>query len=295
MAGPGYVEMPKSRFGRLFGKLRRKEKEQVSTPQEWLDVEETFEAQEVGAARGSWESFRDDSVEDLGQTTAFTPDYLEDAFDDEYDASMGSQPRYHGRPFEGGAFTPEEGEADLGETMAVPVSAFAEGLPADFVFEAQPEEAVIEQFHAKRVDMEVWFVALGSELANNGGMRAFMDAHAADLKGSIIIELQGLGAGQLTLIDKEGTYGAKKASSRMKRLVKKAGQAVGLSVPTGTMEWMDSAAGYALKHGQQSMHLAGMDGRKPAFFAQADDVIENIDEDQLSLNADFVMELLQSI
>lgn len=295
MAGPGYVEMPKSRFGRLFGKLRRKEKEQVSTPQEWLDVEDTFEAQEVGAARGSWESFRDDSVEDLGQTTAFTPDYLEDAFDDEYDANMGSQPRYHGRPFEGGAFTPEEGEADLGETMAVPVSAFAEGLPADFVFEAQPEETVIEQFHAKRVDMEVWFVALGSELANNGGMRAFMDAHAADLKGSIIIELQGLGAGQLTLIDKEGTYGAKKASSRMKRLVKKAGQAVGLSVPTGTMEWMNSAAGYALKHGQQSMHLAGMDGRKPAFFAQADDVIENIDEDQLSLNADFVMELLQSI
>lgn len=295
MAGPGYVEMPKSRFGRLFGKLRRKEKEQVSTPQEWLDVEDTFEAQEVGAARGGWESFREDSVEDLGQTTAFTPEYLEDAFDDEYDTGMPAQPHRRGRTFEGGAFTPEEGEDALGETMAVPVSAFAEGLPADFVFESQPEEAAIEQFHAKRVDMEVWFVALGSELANNGGMRAFMDTHAAELKGSIIIELQGLGAGQLTLIDKEGAYGAKKASSRMKRLVKKAGQAVGLSVPTGTMEWMNSSAGYALKHGQQSMHLAGMDGRKPAFFAQADDVIENIDEDQLSLNADFVMELLQSI
>lgn len=295
MAGPGYVEMPKSRFGRLFGKLRRKEKEQVSTPQEWLDVEDTFEAQEVGAARGGWESFREDSVEDLGQTTAFTPEYLEDAFDDEYDAGMPAQPHRRGRTFEGGAFTPEEGEDALGETMAFPVSAFAEGLPADFVFEPQPEEIAIEQFHTKRVDMEVWFVALGSELANNGGMRAFMDTHAAELKGSIIIELQGLGAGQLTLIDKEGTYGAKKASSRMKRLVKKAGQAVGLSVPTGTMEWMNSSAGYALKHGQQSMHLAGMDGRKPAFFAQADDVIENIDEDQLSLNADFVMELLQSI
>ena len=181
------------------------------------------------------------------------------------------------------------------EEAAVPVSAFAPRLPADFVFEEQPAAPAIEQFHQQRIDMEVWFVALGSELAGNGGMKAFMDAHASELKGSIIVELQGLGAGELTLIDKEGTYLAKKASSRMKRLVKKAGQSVGLAVPTGTMEWMDSAAGYALKHGQQSMHLAGMADKKPAFFAQADDIDENIDADQLALNTDFVMELLRSI
>lgn len=294
MAGPGYVEMPKSRFGRLFGKLRRKEKEQVSTLQEWLDVEEDFEAQEVGAARGSWESFREEDAADLGQTTAFTPDFLDDAFDDELDDSPAYRPARRGRPFEGGAYTPEEDQGPL-EEGAVPVSAFAEGLPADFVFEEQPAAPAIEQFHQQRIDMEVWFVALGSELAGNGGMKAFMDAHASELKGSIIVELQGLGAGELTLIDKEGTYLAKKASSRMKRLVKKAGQSVGLAVPTGTMEWMDSAAGYALKHGQQSMHLAGMADKKPAFFAQADDIDENIDADQLALNTDFVMELLRSI
>lgn len=295
MAGPGYVEMPKSRFGRLFGKFRHKEKEQVSTPQQWLDVEDDFEAREVGAARGGWESFREDDIEDLGQTTAFTPEFLDDAFDE--DALDAPAPaRRRGRPFEGGAYTPENPEdSGVFDEGVEPVGAFAEGLPADFVFEAQPEAEAIEQFHQKRVDVEVWFVALGSELAGNGGMKAFMEAHAADLKGSIIVELQGLGAGELTLIDKEGTYLAKKASSRMKRLVKKAGHAVGLSVPSATMEWMDSSAAYALKHGQQSMHLAGMAGKKPAFFAEADDVIENIDGDQLALNADFVMELLHHI
>lgn len=295
MAGPGYVEMPKSRFGRLFGKFRHKEKEQVSTPQQWLDVEDDFEAREVGAARGGWESFREDGGEDLGQTTAFTPEFLDDAFDE--DALDAPAPaRRRGRPFEGGAYTPENPEdSGVFDEGVEPVGAFAEGLPADFVFEAQPEVEAIEQFHQKRVDVEVWFVALGSELAGNGGMKAFMEAHAADLKGSIIVELQGLGAGELTLIDKEGTYLAKKASSRMKRLVKKAGHAVGLSVPSATMEWMDNSAAYALKHGQQSMHLAGMAGKKPAFFAEADDVIENIDSDQLALNADFVMELLHHI
>ena len=84
--------------------------------------------------------------------------------------------------------------------------------------------------------MEVWFVALGSELAGNGGMKAFMAAHEAELKGALIVELEALGAGELTLIDKEGTYVPKKASSRMKRLVRKAGQATGLKVPEATQQ-----------------------------------------------------------
>lgn len=308
MAGPGYVEMPKSRFGRLFGKLRRKDQAEGSTPQEWLDVEDDFDAREAGAARGGWESFREDDGYDEydsyeegfddeefydGQTTAFAPDFS---------AQPPASPAHgrHGRPFEGGAFSrtnrDDEDPVEEEETPRREVtSSFADGLPADFVFEAVPEHDAIEQFHAKRIDMEVWFVALGSELAANGGMRAFMEAHEADLKGSIIIELEAMGAGELTLIDKEGTYLPKKASSRMKRLVRKAGQAVGLSVPDGTMEWRDSASAFAMKHGQQAMHLVGMDGRKPAFFGEADDVLENIDTDMMALNSDFVMELLKNI
>ena len=43
------------------------------------------------------------------------------------------------------------------------------------------------------------------------------------------------------------------------------------------------------------MHLVGMAGGKPAFFAQSDDVLENVDEDVLNANAGFVMELLKNI
>lgn len=292
MAGPGYVEMPKSRFGRLFGRKRRKEQVQESTPQEWLDVEDDFEAQQVGASRGSWESFRQEETAG-DQTVAFTPDYFDEAFSE--DDGFGYEAPRSRRRYEGGAFSlPEDGESALEDTPE-PVSPFAEGLPADFVFDNDGSLDQIEQFHSQRVDIEVWFVALGAELADNGGIRAFMEAHAAELKGSIIIDLEAMGDGTLSLIDKEGTYVAKKASSRMKRLVKKTGQAVGLSVPSETMEWRNSSAAYAMKHGQQAMHLAGMNGKVPAFFAQADDVIENIDPDQLALNSDFVMELLKHI
>ncbi len=257
----------------------------------------------MGAARGGWESFREDDAS-YGQdyvddaTTAFDPAYS-DGFDDDFPAPR-SMPR-RGRHFEGGMFSRDMAEEDMPELEEDELqpreaaSVFAEGLPADFVFESAPDVEKIEQFRSDRIDMEVWFVALGSELAGNGGMRAFMEAHEVELKGSIFIELEGLGDGELTLIEKEGTYLAKKASSRMKRLARKAGQAVGLKVADGTMEWRDSASAYALKHGQQSMHLAGMNGRKPAFFAQEDDVVENVDADQISLNSDFVMELLKHI
>lgn len=306
MAGPGYVEMPKSRFGGIFGKFRRKKREEASSPQEWLDVEESFDACEVGAARGGWESFReegdiqayDEEYLDADATTAFSPEFDDEFAEDGFDAPRSSHRR--GRHFEGGAFSrdqfDDESEGEENQTSAAdPSSVFGEGLPADFVFEPTPEIEQIEQFHSDRIDMEVWFVALGSELAGNGGMKAFMAAHEAELKGALIVELEALGAGELTLIDKEGTYVPKKASSRMKRLVRKAGQATGLKVPEATMEWRNSASAYALKHGQQALHLAGMDGRKPAFFAEEDDVIENIDNDMLALNSDFVMEVLKHI
>lgn len=306
MAGPGYVEMPKSRFGGIFGKFRRKKREEASSPQEWLDVEESFDAREVGAARGGWESFReegdiqayDEEYLDADATTAFSPEFDDDFAEDGFDAPRSSHRR--GRHFEGGAFSrdqfDDESEGEENQTSAAaPSSVFGEGLPADFVFEPTPEIEQIEQFHSDRIDMEVWFVALGSELAGNGGMKAFMAAHEVELKGALIVELEALGAGELTLIDKEGTYVPKKASSRMKRLVRKAGQATGLNVPEATMEWRNSASAYALKHGQQALHLAGMDGRKPAFFAEEDDVIENIDNDMLALNSDFVMEVLKHI
>lgn len=306
MAGPGYVEMPKSRFGGIFGKFRRKKREEASSPQEWLDVEESFDAREVGAARGGWESFReegdiqayDEEYLDADATTAFSPEFDDDFAEDGFDAPRSSHRR--GRHFEGGAFSrdqfDDESEGEENQTSAAdPSSVFGEGLPADFVFEPTPEIEQIEQFHSDRIDMEVWFVALGSELAGNGGMKAFMAAHEVELKGALIVELEALGAGELTLIDKEGTYVPKKASSRMKRLVRKAGQATGLKVPEATMEWRNSASAYALKHGQQALHLTGMDGRKPAFFAEEDDVIENIDNDMLALNSDFVMEVLKHI
>lgn len=59
-AGPGYVEMPKSRIRRWFDKFGRKDKGDEQSTTDWLEVDDDFDARSVGAARGSWESFRNE-------------------------------------------------------------------------------------------------------------------------------------------------------------------------------------------------------------------------------------------
>lgn len=369
-AGPGYMEMPKSRMQRLLSKFSfGKKKQDESTPQQWLDVDDSFDARSVGAARGGWESFRaEDDVPanadgDLSAVTSagsgavasgaiatsssaaasfengfdaqsYSRDLSsewnreEDAWDnsdsdwetsawnnsawndsgwsgsDWDDSDWDDSQKTSGSKWYGGAFS-RRMMRQTDETEETPAQRFAEqefaAPPASPDEDFLPEEGMadelgqIHRFHHASIDTEVWFVALGSELAQNGGMHAFLVEHAQDLRGSIVIELDGLGAGELSLVEKEGAYRSVAVSSRMKRYVKKASQATGLRVPAASLHLPDSASVYAMKQGYQAMHLVGMDGAKPAYYAQSDDVLENIDAEKLSQNSAFVMELLRNI
>lgn len=303
-AGPGYVSMPKSRLGRLFGKHRGKGKkgEESSTPQEWLSVDEGFDARSVGAARGGWESFRTEE-EDPYEALAEEDDF---GFNDDDDVPSHNRRDGRGRHWNGGAFSREslgrvstrssEGDLTVPEDTGLDIDVMTGAIDDGMAMAGQePLRDEVVSFYSPAVNVEVWFVALGAQLADNGGMRAFLEEHAQDLRGAIIVDLEGLGAGQLTLMEKEGKYLSKKPSSRMDRIVRKAASAVGISVGTGTQCWKDSASAFAMKHGHQAMHLVGEQGGKPAFFAERDDVMENIDEETLYVNSDFVMEVLRKI
>lgn len=313
-AGPGYVEMPKSRMRRLFDRFRRKKDEEEPTPQEWLDVDESFDARTVGAERGGWESFREDATTQIEVQDEYVDETFDghvegDSFDggdariehDEYDGYDGYDEQGRDgwndarsrRSWHGGAFSPrrmERAELDS-ERVAEEAAAAAERHEQGVSEEIEH----IYQFRNPDINTEVWFVALGSELSQNGGMRAFLAEHQQDLRGSIIIDLEALGTGDLCMVEREGQYRTVKTSSRMKRYVKKASQSTGIDVGGAQLSWMESAASYAIKHGYQAMHLVGMRDGKPAYYAQADDVFENVEEETLVRNADFVMELLKNI
>lgn len=158
--------------------------------------------------------------------------------------------------------------------------------------EAQRE---IEDFRAGDIDTEVWFVALGAESDCHAGMEEFIAAHRQELRGAIVVELDSLGAGVLSTTTKEGVLKPQAASSRMRRYAKHASQASGVPVETTSILWGESAASIALRRGLQSMHVVGMDGVKPALYAQVDDTAENVDPEILADNANFVVELIKGI
>lgn len=338
-AGPGYMEMPKSRFRRLFDKFLHRKDDEEDTPQEWLDVDDNFEARAAGKARGGWESFQEEHYEqgeyqgdyaveadqdaaaypgatqalpalqsdDLGATQAWTPQPIDveaagqevsqvaydDSFnvDDVADNEQSGSNRF--RPWHGGAYSARRMENSNLSSEELADEAAAAAVPTPVELNEELNE--VYQFRNPDIDAEVWFVALGSELAQNSGMKAFLEAHQSELRGAFIVDIDAIGAGDLTMIEREGFLKPSKTSSRMKRYIRKASQATGIKVASGALLAEESAASYAAKHGCQVTHLVGMEGGKPALYGQQDDIVENIDEKKLASNVDFLMELLKNM
>lgn len=291
IASGEYLEMPKSRVSKFLGRFRhKKEAEPEVSAQEWLDVAEDFDPRAEGARRGGWESFQNQSKGGAHSRTAesYEGTTLYEEFD-EYDAKTS---------WEGGAYSAAMNQqarrvesADLDSEDIAEEAALAAAAPV----EVDEELRQIYAFRNPEIDAEVWFVALGAELGTHDGMRAFLDNHESELRGAILIDLDALGAGDLTMIETEGVFEQTKISSRLTRYAKKASQASGVPLRTGSIAWETSAATYAMRHGIQAMHLVGMDGKKPAYFGQVDDTVENINVSKLEQNTNFVMEILKSI
>ena len=308
MAGAaGYVNMPSSRKSRVLDKFRRRKKEEEPSFSEAFGLEKDFDARRVGKKRGGWESFQNQSAD-------FDDDWGED---DDWNGGAFSKERL------GAALSRvKPGSSEGGERRSRNRDAESEDVPrtrfagtsmdesgqgaggahrnlhpfADIPLHGLAEEReAVQEFHSGPINMEIWFVALGADLADNAGMKALIADHGAELKGAMVIDLDGLGAGELSLIEQEGMFRPVKMSSRMKRYVRKASVSLGLSVGKGTMLWRNSAASVAARQGYQTLHLAGLAGGKPAYMGQADDVMDNISEDIMQDNADFVMELIRAI
>ncbi len=291
---PGYAKMPKSRIQGFLGRFsrngeRRSVREEHSTPQEWLDIDSDFDARAVGAARGGWESFRDEEAADASFDAPVTryADEIDAAFSDEADDFSRRASSRRNRRWEGGSVTRER----LGRVSTLSGDADADEYPLG---SPQHEENVYS-FRHPGIDVEVWFVALGAELAANGGMEAFLAEHANDLRGAVFIELEGLGAGDLAVVEKEGLYKQVAVPSRMKRYASKASAEFGIPLSRIDLAWRETSSSYVMKNGYQALHLVGALDGKPARYGQQDDVLSNIDEELLMRNADFVMELLKQI
>lgn len=126
-------------------------------------------------------------------------------------------------------------------------------------------------------------------------MRSFLLEHSQELRGAIIVDIEALGAGELSLINSEGLIKKSSTPSRLKRYIRQAANKVGVAIPSVDMPWTNSSAAFASKCGYKTIRLAGMEDGKPALYMDKDDVVENIDESVLNRNTKYLMELIQCI
>lgn len=291
-AGPGYVDMPKSRAGRLFSRFRKgkKRKEEEVSVNEWVDVDEDYNARSVGKARGDWSSFREE----------------EDGFVDvDYRESDDR------RGWNGGAFSLNrlrKGEdAQMEDTYYDEAAAYdGEGIvdaspalridgDADTAEQINRELKKLQDFRHPDIDTEVWFVGLGAEQYSHSGINAFLEEHADEMKGAIIINLEALGAGALSCIEQEGAYKPYKVSSRLKRVLRQASERSGVGYHTDRIVSRETPASVTMAHGVQAMTIAGMADGNTALYSADNDIIENVDPQALEDASNFVMAILKSI
>lgn len=296
-AGPGYVDMPKSRAGRLFDRFRKNKKrkhEDVSV-NEWVDVDEDYNARSVGKARGDWSSFREDQGDFNEQDGFVDVDYRD------------SDNR---RGWNGGAFSlnrlrKEEGEPQAGpyqDDVAHEGEDFVDANPAlridgdaDTAEQINRELKKLQDFRHPDIDTEVWFVGLGAEQYSHSGINAFLEEHADEMKGAIVINLEALGAGSLSCIEQEGPYKPYKVSSRLKRVLRQASERSGVSYHTDRIVSRETPASITMAQGIQAITIAGMAEGNTALYSADNDIIENIDPRALEDASDFVMAILKSI
>ncbi len=352
-AGPGYVDMPKSRAGRFFGRFRSKKKraqqqEDISL-REWVNVDEDYNARSVGQARGDWSSFRQDEEgydapatgaavqEEASSAGAQEQSGGRDYIDGEAvsagtnSAPESSDPRfvevdYHKTSFDndrgwnGGAFSlsrmrqgfgsgrkTAEAESEVPEEEYVEhdefnEDGFVETNPAvrvdgntEAAEQINRELKKLQDFRHPDIDTEVWFVALGSELYSHSGMHAFLDEHADEMKGAIIINLEALGTGDLAYLEQEGVLKAYKPSSRSKRFLRQASERSGVPLRSAVLKSRETPASIAMARGCQALTIAGMGDTNTVLYAAENDVVENLDATSLSDAARFVMAILKSI
>lgn len=128
---------------------------------------------------------------------------------------------------------------------------------------------------------EVWGVSFGAEEVGAKGSRAFATARRSELEGTYVVNLETLGAGQLAIIEREGSVMSRHAPEVVD-LLQRAGQRVGVDLPAMSIKMGDTDATSFSRLGLWAATLYGMD--ETGLFVHwhtLEDNVENVSPDHL--------------
>jgi hypothetical protein len=145
-------------------------------------------------------------------------------------------------------------------------------------------------------EKEVWFVATGAEEVGTVGMKAFLKEHGPDLRDAFIINIDNVGAGSVTFVDSEGMAKRYRSDRRLMGAARRAVSENGLAIRSRDYKGLSTDATPALARGFRAMSVMGFDinGRLPNWH-WATDTIDNVDEKNLEIAAEFVCAVIKEL
>jgi hypothetical protein len=153
----------------------------------------------------------------------------------------------------------------------------------------------IYNFATNDIGAEVWCVALGAECADHAGLHKFLENYRDELKGARFITLDALGAGDLSIVEKEGVIKTSSIPTRMKRRARDAAKSAGITVSSEAMTWKETTSSELAKQGYKYIHVAGFEGGKPALLSSPNDSSDAVDDETMQQASSFVMEIIREL
>lgn len=310
---------PKRRgFAGLFGRKRKQQQESMS---DWLGVEDDFDAKKSGENIGSWDNFDDDdtsggsswkggavrSINLRGGALSGLP-----SFDDEPEANtagetvlMPTQDAYDAgdevASDESGLFAAVENDGseqeavfddDVNEEPAgeetessefeEEVSEFDDLGPDSMPIDRELRDAILAMDNEELKKHDIWFVATGGSELVHAGINEFVAGHRKNLRGSFIINLESIGAGNLTLLTYEGFGRTRRADRRLVKILNSAASDMHLNLNQTKLTWTDTEATPCMRRSLRAVTIMGMDHNEfPALSATEKDAPERVNEQQV--------------
>lgn len=163
----------------------------------------------------------------------------------------------------------------------------------DGASEDELREAIADMGDDELLGHDIWFVATGASENDHAGIRAFLDAHRAQLRGVFLINLESVGAGQIAALSTEGERRVLKGDKRITKLVQRVSADFHHQYGTVDMPYVTTDAHVAMDMSLRSLTLAGVDAAGFALSHTEDDQPYNVDLENIAVVSDVVTEVIR--
>ena len=159
---------------------------------------------------------------------------------------------------------------------------------------ARIRRKVTESSDRDLTEKELWFVATGAEEVGTVGMEAFLDAYGEEIKDALIINIDNVGAGQLSWVTAEGMARRYRANQRLIGLAKRVARERDIFVKPRVYKGLSTDATPALARGYKAMTIMGFGANGvPVNWHWSSDTSANVDPELIDRVTDLVTNMIR--